>query len=348
MANGFISKNPRSIDLFLNGQEVSPKKLFELAYQDLQKLIELNNVKISQKDMNDSIKMAQLAELKMNLKGDWQQKIQSQSLEAKVVFDDACEKKYLIRPRFNFYQDFVLKTPNVMVLSDKAGGMAILREARIYPWKEFMLPNFINRLGEKADREKTFQFYKNEEGLADFGDINKLVYIPEPQLLCALERMYNDSRIPRISPRIKIMDHDDENMWFLRDFLPLAVETHLSSTELGQYTGILRSLGLLEYWDRQLIHYCVVYGETLGNYDLDFMLHSISNRFNKTDQGNLSKVYREESGQYSIQSPRRMFFKPLNKAVRETTEEMQEQGIDKKTIMKYMTKKIDVSDQNII
>jgi hypothetical protein len=106
------------------------------------------------------------------------------------------------------------------------------------------------------------------------------VYMPEPHLVNILEEMYADG-IPRITPTVKIIEINDNHQYIIRPSLKKVTDIALDSRimqQLGEYYGVLHSLGLCDHNDRQMAHYALQklpYSKArtrIVNFDPDYML----------------------------------------------------------------------------
>lgn len=67
------------------------------------------------------------------------------------------------------------------------------------------------------------------------------------------------------------MDVDDNNLWYVRDFLPSLIDSSFDPDRLGRYLGSLNGLGLMDLIDGQASHYCLNRREDVVNIDPDFV-----------------------------------------------------------------------------
>ena len=94
--------------------------------------------------------------------------------------------------------------------------------------------------------------------------------ITEPSLIFALEQIYKEDIVPRITPNLRILKGSKRNLWYLRNFLPSVRDSPLNMDEAMTYSGTLRGLGLMDTMDVDESHYCLDKKGEIVNIDPDF------------------------------------------------------------------------------
>ncbi|MFO8015993.1 MAG: hypothetical protein R6U32_02730 [Candidatus Woesearchaeota archaeon] len=351
MADGFLYRQPREVSFRYQGERIGPEAVFEVLYNGLESLIEYN-------------KQNRLAggnrRKRRNQKGDNLSNKKNDSVSgypeiyADVKFDDASRKTYHVEPRTNYEKKSIVKKPSIAYLVGEDGHVAIMREARKYSLDDFLGKLINNNFGNKFDRDATRQFYEHQNDGQEKGEGNrtsikcserKTMYIPEPNLLSALESLYNDNRIKRLTPDFRVIDAGDEKMHYLRDFLPALVDVSMDYEKLGRYFGRLHALGLMENLDRQMIHYCLI-GDEVGNFDPDVMMHSenrtlVHHREMEDITGELAELLNGEAVPlFTARGMTQPQMKKIKEARKRTMEELEERGITPSTICSYLAKDI--------
>lgn len=271
----FLCKNPREIRLTYDKGPITTGAAFKRMYRGLSPLIKKNIKKTL--DPGRIIKTSIPTDnYHRPYVTDWKKELSEQGIhfngdglmKAEVKFDDGSTTQYLLTPRTNFAHNLV-KYPNIIQMNGEDGTKATLREARVNAYSPILRKLTRNTFGNAVDDEVNSQFEKETLETLLKPDRRKAALIPEPYLLEALEYLYFNVDLPRITPEIRIVDSSHDKLWYVRNFLPVLEDTEFSPDKMGEYFGVLHGLGLMEIIDRQLIHYAEENGRVV-NYDPDF------------------------------------------------------------------------------
>ena len=339
MAN-FERGKPRRISFTLQGEELSPQQVFDALYTGLEDVVHLNLNSFKRKNHADP----QYNEPVTRKVAAWRQ-TEPANILAEIMFDDTSKKMYEVRPRSNFDSD-MLKLPNIACLQGQDGSVLILREARKYPLDTMIAPIARRRLGKKFDYDSTAQFYGSSKTPAQIGAAKNggLMVIPEPHLLIGLERIYSSTDLGRVTPPFSALASNSDKLWYIRGFFPLLRDTSAATEKLGYYFGKLQALGLMEILDRQLIHYCLI-GNNIGNYDPDFISHSMSPPFIiQKELSNIRSTIQEDGQEYPFTEPLDEYLKYLKPTIRKTRERYQDMGITPAFLLPYLPQRITTAD----
>ena len=265
--------NVEGAHFFRASNEVSLKEINNLFYSGLDPLINLNR-SITQKysskgtpapDHLESERdklYQEIVEEVRNVKG----------LTTLLTFEDDSKEHFDLKARTNFRSELT-KRPNIVYLTGGENETLVLREARNYGE---------NPLVHKDARGKFSENYKenipltvDEKNSASEPDIFS---IPEPLLVLGLEQIHNDLDISRITPRIKVVGLDGNNLYYLRNTLMHIRDGPLSAEGLMNYQGTLNGLGLMDVLDNQIAHYCLNGDGTVVNIDPDFFAYTNSQK----------------------------------------------------------------------
>ncbi len=340
-----FDNSPKEISITLNGSTITAEQVFQLLYSRLDEAIEQNRVRLFSKAKTERLgREGSLVSIdKAKKKAIYEQwfRGEAEGLEATVTFDDATKEEYFVSRREDFDLDTMVKSPSVAFLINKDDGSTmILREARRYPLEELIFPACTRVIPRRLDEESTKQFYSKEDCPASLPRNNSLaVYIPEPQLLCALEAMYATEVLRRFTPQIYLIDNKEGHMWYLRRFVEKSVDFGgAKAKDLGKYFGRIHALGLMEILDRQIEHYCYIQGN-VGNYDPDFMLFTQSdNMINHREWRDIKNTIDvSASGVIADKDVRKIYLNEIRKTLNKTREDLRtNQGIWPETLFRYL------------
>tara|TARA_Y100000310_G_scaffold345838_1_gene470963 strand:- start:11085 stop:12212 length:1128 start_codon:yes stop_codon:yes gene_type:complete len=360
MAGGFINKKPREIRLKYQGTDIPAEQIFQTMYQDLEPLVDSN---VSFQNMGSSRRYRAMRDGRSGHKSDPSERLISDwtktlpevgEFQADVTFDDGTTTTYDIGERKNFDKG-ILKLPSIVYLVSEDGTQVILREARRYPLDGIVKKQAIKHFGNRFDIKASDQYEKSDELVTEEDERqaetdllipskdNQVMYVPEPQLLLALEQIYQDfdGNISRLTPEMAIVDSQEDKLWFVREYLPDMMNSQFSTEKVGQYIGTLHALGLMEIMDRQLIHYCL-FKQGLVNYDPDFMTHTRNTiMLTQRDTESFLQELKSNNHQGAIHLEDEDF-KDMRKRASRLMEELDQKGINRKTIYDYLSKSIDI------
>jgi len=337
-----LEQNPLSISFETKeGLRVRPSEVFRLLYEPLDVLINFNiQTEESQRHRRSRVKTPRSP---INLV-EWINSREQMQLTATICYGTE-ETRYAIDARTNFDQGAIEKRPSIAILRRDDEPPLFLREARTYSLENFVIP----RIAEKANRtinpslrqkrfdiDATRQFYENSDEDIHAAQPEKLMYVPEPHILCALEEIYADDLIHRITPQATVIDHDDQTLWLLRDYVQIAGDIKLGPELLGRYLATMHALGLTEFLDRQLIHYCAI-GNHIGNFDVDFMLHTTDTNIAWYQDLDDVKVELGREGKKfgSLVDPKE-YIKLLRKQIRTVSAEYEANGVGPTLFLSYL------------
>jgi hypothetical protein len=343
MSNAFLRRQPKEITFEIDGTIVKPGDMFDHAYSGLGKLVGLNVApqrgRHKYEDQSDDA---------AELKEEWQRQVPPEGMVAKVTFDDRSKQAYTVAARTNF-STTIRKLPSIMYLvDDDSGSFVILREARRYDQSPTVV-EATKGLRNKFDWNATNQFYDDTSDKVKPAKTKCAMYIPEPNLIAAMEQLYSDMSFPRITLPVNAVDVSSDKLWIVRDFLPLALDYTFTAEKWGEHLGRLHSLGLMDFPDRQLVHYCMMEGQNWGNYDPDFALHTASQpMIQHRELTDIAQVYASEAGKYNIAEAVKPFIKKVKKAIRATREQLQSTGITSATIFNFLKAKPSVESLDVI
>ncbi|MFT4310261.1 MAG: hypothetical protein ACMXYC_01375 [Candidatus Woesearchaeota archaeon] len=310
----------------LEGEKLDPGALFDRAYGDLGELIrQCNNELIN--NMRDirmsSRRLGTSDETRQRLKTTWLQDKKAGLGTVDIIRDDNKSEHYKIHVRDNFDMTG-FKVPNILFLMGEKDTL-VLREARQYSWN-FLRKHMYKRLHNDFSEHATQQFYERNvlsELVAPAGA--KFMHIPEPQLIQALEEIYNQG-IDRITPEAKTIATSHDKSWRIREFLPSISDAPMQESSLIGYFSVLNALGLTGKIDDQVEHISYQQG-SLRNFDPDFML--FSKKIPKVMQ-----VNREFAGE--ILKTKHIEPEYVSKTVCKQTERLRGNGIDPSYFLGYV------------
>ncbi len=154
-----------------------------------------------------------------------------------------------------------IRQPNIVFLEGDDSTL-IFREARTYP------PNTRKQIGKSMGRT-TDMHWLHSFDKPDGGEIRRNILdrqsrkprayiLPEPFLHAALEAIYSESDLPRITPHVRYVGVNEErsSLFSIRPFLHPAAENPVTELTVAQYIGTLQGLGIRASEDRQRAHYC--------------------------------------------------------------------------------------------
>jgi len=344
-----LVQDPREIRFTIDDEVVSPEEVFQRLYSGLSEVIRLNLSDDSFRKRGRMVKEdTHLLEKRKKLLA---HECLSDRLEATIIFDDNTTKRYSVSRRTDHNLVTVIKEPNVAFLRDKAnpGSIVVLREARKYnlDFINLVLGKLFSR---KFDYEATVQFYRDDEQSVVKPEVrnNMVMHIPEPHLALGLEKAYRDRKVPRITPKAIFISATDDKLWYLRDFLAPIVDAPPDPVSMGRYLGIVHTLGLIESTDRQMIHYCYDGTGKIVNYDVDAAIHTLSEPATSDDLRRFTlTAERESTGWFRSSDGNTQFFNDLKKYRNEMIRHLEkEHGVDKKTLIGYLSKNIDISGES--
>src|SRR3989344_216107 len=348
MSEKFLGKKPREIRFCYQGQLINPEEIFNLFYKGLEQLVE-TNIRASKKNHKhrslaapvfDNYKNTKEAEESEKIVKQWIRYFPKEKVTAQITFDNNSKRRFTLRKRTNFNAS-ILKLPSVIYLHGEDGSRAILREARTYSIDDVIAKIACRKFGIDFDPKTSRQFQANDNetkvSLPQRKD--NIIYIPEPQLLVALEQLYN-SNFPKITPEIFVVSSLDNKLWYIRDLLPTLVNTEFDFEKLGRYFGAMHSLGLMDSIDRQIIHYCTIKGH-LVNFDPDIIMHTRKlSTLTQKDFDDLVEKLQEEKDKYNLH----VFdeeIRKLRKASEETRIKLETDCFNQETIFDYLSRKVD-------
>jgi hypothetical protein len=195
------------------------------------------------------------------------------------------------------------------------------------------------KLENKFDALVTKQFYEPESEQDEIilpKKNSSIILIPEPQLMAALERIHTEAKIRRLTPHPWVIDASAEEgkLWLLRNYLPVILpDTNVSPRMLGDYLGTLHSLGLMEFIDRQLVHYGCE-GCNLVNYDPDVMTHTLSKKtIDDRERRDLESEAKAENSS--------LYFSlgAILREMKRSRKHLEDQGVNKALIFDYLPRR---------
>lgn len=271
MAKEYLdSTKIREAHFYNKESEVTPKGIFEIFYSNLDELVEYNRSLDSRRRKTMNIPTSELRE---DLFRNSTEKMRNSrfGLAALLHFDGGEKRSFQIKPRTNF-DNTLKKRPNIVYLESEDGNnYLILREARNYEGDDFV---------KKQCRRELGKHYKPSISTKDLSekideiDKKDIISIPEPNLILALEQLYAENIVRRITPRLKITNATEDNIWYIRNFLPSIRDSPSSVECLMRYVGNLHGLGLMDKVDSQQPHYCINRKGRVVNIDPDFFAHT--------------------------------------------------------------------------
>lgn len=278
MSTPIISNSPISVNFYDRDKTYTPKEVFEIFYCGLDGLISEVSEKILQSKKFDEPDNIRRERVNKQYIIPWSSSIRQlrteNPIKAEITFENGSKKDYELVERTNFRLTN-LKRPSILYLRDDNGEEHILREARTYP-VEGAIKGLFSIAGYTTP---SFAFVASKQWLEQDKD-NEVIwpkgkkqalYIPEPNLILALEKIYNEfPDLPRITPRQRVVDANETTLWYIRDKNPLYQDSGMEPELLGNHLAILSALGLVDKIDNKLEHYSR-YGKILLNYDPDFI-----------------------------------------------------------------------------
>ncbi|MBI2667336.1 hypothetical protein HYX17_01035 [Candidatus Woesearchaeota archaeon] len=349
MYSSFLDKKPREISFYHKGSKVSPDEVFTILYNGLNPLINrnletfmFNRNKERYRGMGHPTRVNDDS-LQKKLTQEWKEGLPEERIIAEVVFDDSSERRYKINARSNFTPQDIIKFPNMALLIGE-DDQVVLREARKYS------SDLIKRLGSKRygirfDARATMQFEGENKSLVM--PKRRVMNIPEPNLVLALEKLYFEGRIPRLTPPVAVVGSSRDKLWYLRDFLPTVLDTGIDDlSQLAAYLGTQRALGLME-GDRQLIHY-VLWRDQIVNFDPDFMF--LTRNSNLVRDMEISDFKEVMSEQNKKDSTTYLTAEEIDNFGRRSTQymrELEEKGVNPSLLLNTLSPEIRLGDDII-
>ncbi len=284
-ANRNLFENIKGIGFYCGGKPCSPKEVFEKLYSGLDELLAFNRQKQRRAMRPNYIPDPGDETRRAKMYFNWLQNV-SNELYARVKLKTKQKgaeqyKDLRVLPRTNIPPEKDRK-PNIVYLEDDKQNTLIMRLSKTY------LPN--------SDRESEHTFKRMVQGHYKKLDLDNLIkwvdkgnlqepkarsyqYIPEPHLTVGLEEMYNEG-YPRVTPGVKTVDWDNQNLVTIRPMLMLMWDHSMGremQRKLGEYLGSLYSVRLSEKADRQVDHYAIQKPKQrdlaqIVNYDPDFFV----------------------------------------------------------------------------
>ncbi len=336
MSTLFLDRIPREISFTYRDAQIHPREVFINLYEGLERVVEVSRRKYFGRSVAREGMRLRPEKGVDELYAEW---IDTPTeITAEIVFNDNTKSSFSVEKRTNFKKERLLKFPSIAYLQDHKGNMLILREARAYSLDDLILP-FVKRRaqGIKFDLERTRQFYDNvQSSLVTPADSRKMMYLPEPHLLAALEKVYAEApHLHRLTPRVATVASSEDKLWYLRDYYSQVVpDTPVDLDALGNYFGTLHALGLMEFIDRQMIHYGFRM-DGLQNYDPDFMLHSQSSSFLEgSDWEDLKKELAETNDSFTQRKTQRGLKDRMNRVQERLAREL---GISRTTLFSHLS-----------
>lgn len=346
---GFIDQKPRKIILKQGDTTITPEEVFHKMYAPLQQLV-ADNIQDYLHTSNRADQITTTIREEKHKRNTqtinfWGKQV-PKNITATVTFDDNSEKTYKVRPRKNF-KTSILKLPSIAYLDDEIGNHVMLREARNYGLEGVVKVKANRTFKNKFDLAASEQFnVNNENGANDLVQPSKnkssVMYIPEPQALLALEQAYEEITLPRITPRMMTIDSSEDKLWYLRDYLPIALDTEINAFKMGTYLATLHTLGFMEVMDRQAVHYAIG-RQGIVNYDFDFIVHTLRNDLHE-DYAEFKQVIAEEQELSDTIYLDDQTKEALKKVYNEMKSLFNSKGFNNTTIFEYLHSKIDARD----
>lgn len=333
MAAGFLARNPREISFFYQGEELSTQEVFDQLYSYLNSTISTNYSARFEKKKNKTQKQKAPAPYI---------KRPDTGIDALVTFDDTSKMQCQVMPRTNFDYKGVLKKPNMAYLRSK-NAIAILREAREYPL-DMIHSVFFSEYHNKYDKQATEQIYDKTVAKGDVtpSDFAGRISIPEPQLTLTLDELHQKKAIKQMLPDFSVIDSTEDRLWYMRDFLPLAMDVSFDTELFGEFFGTLHALGLSERIDRQAIHYCHI-DHGIGTYDPDFMSYSKSQRATvQNDWQDIKYVFEKDN--FPLPNDSEIYFKEMKRVMNRTTHTLNQEGVTPHYFIKALDPEITIPD----
>jgi hypothetical protein len=276
------------------GSEVSPKEIFEDFYSSLDDLIEFNvseDLKSRRQSNFEEIVDKERKSLYADCLSNFSDLASGYS--AFFVLDNNERVNFRVKPRTNFERG-LKKRPNIIQLDSKDYSKLILREAREVDESVLVAKIARSRFGEKFKGNLVSGDMDDEK--LNIGN-KDVVLVPENQLLLALEQIYAEGIMGRVTPKINIMDADEKNIWYIRNFLPSAADTFFDLPKFMMYSGRLNGLGLMDVIDNQSVHYCNSSDGNVIHIDPDFFAYTPNaNIVDQADFGVFSSYVEKASG----------------------------------------------------
>ncbi len=287
--NHLRAEGIRESYFYRRGSVISPEDILEVFYSPLDELVSYNQSVVLEKrgSREPCFINKRREDLLMNFtKG---VKDSGLGLTALLKFDNGMKRNFRIKPRTNF-DEGLKKRPNIVYLEDENGNTLILREARDYEQDECVTKNC---------REVFRDHYRKDIPSNDLAmrlkEVNKddVVLVSEPSLILSLEQLYAEDVIRRITPHLKIAGASDNQIWYVRNFLPSIRDSHLDMSDLMSYVGTLHGLGLMDTMDSQVAHYCLN-KKKIVNIDPDFLTYTSNPKIiDNVDWGDFKSMIRE-------------------------------------------------------
>ena len=253
-----LLQSTEEIEFSKEGTSLQPSEVFENMYTGLDTLLDYNNTPkqgISKDEQN-------------RLYHDWKDNI-SNGITATVSFFDGSVKDLKVRARTNFKDLTRGRRPSMIYLEDKLGTTFVLRNGKAYEANE---TDFFS-LNRNLDK-KWYHLLRDEHKLTE-PEPHKNLFFPEAYLVPSLETIYAEGA-PRITPRMRVLEVGEHNIYYLRPFLNLVTDLSFDDDmkELfGNFLGIMKAYRLIEGFDRQVEHYALSFNEEgnikIVNYDPD-------------------------------------------------------------------------------
>jgi hypothetical protein len=346
MSTSLLKRKPREVEFSHRQSHITAGDIFTMLYSGLEPLV-TRNIQERRDARNLSSLSNGVIEQNPNEKAriidqyldEWRSSLPGEDISAKVTFDDNSRTDFKVTARKNFSTS-TAKLPSIVYLHDNDGHVVILREARSYDPSTIISALARDRFGNKFDINASSQFMSQTDGELASASRRGVMYIPEPQLLLALECLYEEGTIERLTPHFALVGTDDTKMWYLRNLLPSNRDIGFDLEESGNYLGTLHAVGLMEILDRQLAHYCRT-KSGIVNFDPDFMTHTTNkNRLEQHDMGDVEARLKESEGSDLCPRYNKRDFRRMKQVAHNFMNELKTSGIDQETIFQYLKKDI--------
>jgi hypothetical protein len=214
-----------------------------------------------------------------------------QDIVAVAKTSDGRLTAFEVRYRTNFF-DRMTKKPNIVYLVQEP-HVVVMRVGKTYD--ENVVGPQIRQYGNKINKTYYQAMLTGTHAKAQL-DFRKLLFLPEPYLLAALEKMYREGA-PRVTPLLKVVEMTDKDVFYVRTWLKSLRDLPLNPKAVAKYVGAAHAYGLLEEsWERQVIHYCEQpngQDVMMVNIDPDLMLSSMRQGYLTRDIRDFVKKIRE-------------------------------------------------------
>ncbi|PIO07669.1 hypothetical protein COU59_03100 [Candidatus Pacearchaeota archaeon CG10_big_fil_rev_8_21_14_0_10_34_12] len=261
-----VTENAREVRFFRQSDQVSPSEVFNLLYSPLDPLIDLNRKMGKRFSKIGYIGKRIMEERRESVYALCKRGVEEMvgEFSAEIISNNSKKEVYGIVPRTN-YDYSAPKRPNI-ILANNGCSQVVFREARTYSEDNYIAGKMRNIFKRKYKGQ-----FPGEDITED--DIKKrdIVFVPEPHLILALEDLALEGVASRITPKIKLIESQEDTLWYMRDFLPSLRDASFDAEKLGKHIGVFNGLGLMDVVDGQLVHYCLLRGGDIVNIDPDFV-----------------------------------------------------------------------------